>query len=46
MQTLPGWKAEIMQARVTINGEIIMGSDAPPGNAYWIYEVVFTLKRE
>jgi len=30
MQTPPGWKDKIMHARVSIDGEIIMASDAPP----------------
>ena len=32
MQTPPGWKDKIMHARVSIDGEIIMASDAPPGH--------------
>jgi PhnB protein len=32
MQTPPGWKDKIMHARLTIDGEIIMASDAPPGH--------------
>ena len=28
----PEWKKKIMHARITIDGEVIMASDAPPGN--------------
>jgi len=32
MQTPPGWKDKIMHATVSIDGEVIMASDAPPGH--------------
>ena len=32
MQTPPGWQNKIMHAKITIDGEIIMASDAPPGH--------------
>ena len=32
MQTPPGWKDKIMHARLTIDDEVIMASDAPPGH--------------
>jgi PhnB protein len=28
----PEWKKKIMHAKITIDGEVIMASDAPPGN--------------
>ena len=31
MPTPPEWKKKIMHARISIDGEMIMGSDAPPG---------------
>jgi PhnB protein len=30
--TPPEWKKKIMHARISIDGEVIMGSDAPPGH--------------
>ena len=32
MQTPPEWLKKIMHGRLTIDGEVIMGSDAPPGH--------------
>ena len=32
MQTPPEWKKKIMHARVSIDGEVVMASDAPPGH--------------
>jgi PhnB protein len=32
MPTPPDWKKKIMHARISIGGEVIMGSDAPPGH--------------
>jgi len=32
MPTPPEWKKKIMHARISIDGEIIMGSDAPPAH--------------
>jgi PhnB protein len=32
MQTPPEWKKKIMHARITFDGDILMGSDAPPGH--------------
>jgi PhnB protein len=32
MPTPPEWKKKIMHARISIDGEVIMGSDAPPGH--------------
>jgi PhnB protein len=32
MQTPPGWQDKIMHATVTIDGEVLMASDAPPGH--------------
>jgi PhnB protein len=32
MPTPPEWKKKIMHARLSIDGEVIMGSDAPPGH--------------
>ena len=32
MKTPPGWQDKIMHARITIDGEIVMASDAPPGH--------------
>jgi len=31
MQVPPGYKDKIMHAKVTIDGEVLMASDAPPG---------------
>ena len=28
----PEWKKKVMHARISIDGEVIMASDAPPGN--------------
>ena len=28
----PGWEKKIMHAKITIDGEVIMASDAPPGH--------------
>jgi PhnB protein len=28
----PEWKKKVMHARITIDGEVLMASDAPPGN--------------
>src|SRR3954471_1782043 len=28
----PDWKMKIMHARITFDGDILMGSDAPPGH--------------
>ena len=32
MPTPPEWKKKIMHARLSIDGEVIMASDAPPGH--------------
>jgi PhnB protein len=32
MPTPPDWKKKIMHARITFDGDILMGSDAPPGH--------------
>jgi PhnB protein len=32
MPTQPEWKKKIMHARISIDGEVIMASDAPPGH--------------
>jgi PhnB protein len=32
MQLPPDWKKKVMHAKITIDGEVIMASDAPPGN--------------
>lgn len=32
MQTPPGWKDKIMHARISVDGEVIMASDSPPGH--------------
>ena len=32
MATPPEWKKKIMHGRISIDGELIMGSDAPPGH--------------
>ena len=32
MQTPPEWKKKIMHGRVSIDGEVIMASDSPPGH--------------
>jgi PhnB protein len=32
MQTPPEWKKKIMHGRVSIDGELIMASDSPPGH--------------
>jgi PhnB protein len=32
MPTPPEWKQKVMHAKVTIDGEVIMASDAPPGH--------------
>ena len=32
MPTPPEWKKKIMHARISIDGEVIMASDAPPGH--------------
>jgi PhnB protein len=32
MQTPPEWNKKIMHAKITIDGEVIMASDAPPGH--------------
>ena len=32
MATPPEWKQKIMHGRISIDGELIMGSDAPPGH--------------
>src|SRR5260370_21770401 len=32
MPTPPEWKKKIMHARISIDGEVIMGSDPPPGH--------------
>ena len=32
MPTPPEWKQKVMHARITIDGEVLMASDAPPGH--------------
>ena len=32
MPTAPGWQKKIMHASISIDGEVLMGSDAPPGH--------------
>ena len=32
MPTPPDWKKKIMHARISLDGEVLMGSDAPPGH--------------
>ena len=32
MPTSPEWKKKVMHAKITIDGEVIMASDAPPGH--------------
>ena len=32
MKPEPGWEKKIMHAKLTLDGEIIMASDAPPGH--------------
>ena len=32
MPTPPEWKKKIMHARISIDGEVLMASDAPPGH--------------
>jgi PhnB protein len=32
MQMPPEWKKKIMHGRITFDGDILMGSDAPPGH--------------
>src|SRR3984957_16477099 len=32
MPVPPEWKKKIMHARISIDGEVLMGSDAPPGH--------------
>jgi len=32
MPTPPGWQKKIMHASISIDGEVLMGSDAPPGH--------------
>ncbi|MBN8990318.1 MAG: VOC family protein [Rhizobiales bacterium] len=32
MPTPPEWKQKVMHAKITIDGEVLMASDAPPGH--------------
>jgi PhnB protein len=32
MKPEPGWEKKIMHARMSVNGQILMASDAPPGH--------------
>src|SRR3982074_2819686 len=43
MQTPPEWKKKIMHARITFDGDILMGSDAPPGHFHKPQGFSFTL---